>query len=220
MKYIIFDAGPLINFSMNGLLPLFIKLRKEFPGKFLITESVKKEIIDRPQEIRRFQLGALQLKALLKEKIIELPELNPEQKKQLGKKSVEFMNLANSTFRVKHRDLHLIHKGEAATLALASIFKPSVIAVDERTTRMLCENPENLRKLLQKKLHSSVKANKKNYSYFKEFRIIRSTELVYIAYKKKLHELKDPKALEAMLHGVKYKGCSVSEEEIEEMKGL
>src|SRR3989344_5329454 len=36
MKYLIFDAGPLINFSMNGLLPMLEKLKKEFKGQFII----------------------------------------------------------------------------------------------------------------------------------------------------------------------------------------
>lgn len=220
MKYIIFDSGPLINFSMNGLLPLFRKLRKTFSGKFIITQEVKKEIIEHPQTIKRFQLGALQLKALFNEKIIELPKLTPQQKAQLEKKEIELLNIANNTFYTKNKNLRLIDKGEATTLALSLILKPNVIVIDERTARMLCENPKNLRKLLQKKLHTSIRADEKNYSYFKGIKVIRSTELVYIAYKKKLHELKDPKILEAMLQGVKYRGCSVSEQEIQEMKRL
>lgn len=220
MKYIIFDSGPLINFSMNGLLPLFRKLKEHFPGKFLITEEVKKEIIDRPQTIKRFQLGALQLKALLDEKIIELPNLTPQQKAELEKKKIELLNIANSTFYTKNKNIHLIERGEAGTLALSLILRPNVIAIDERTARILCENPKNLRKLLEKKLHTPIKANEKNYSYFKGIKVIRSTELVYIAYKKKLHELKDPKVLEAMLYGMKYNGCSISEQEIQVMKRL
>lgn len=221
MKYIIFDSGPLINFSMNGLLPLFKKLKKEFPGKFLITPEVKKEIIEHPQTIKKFQLGALQLKALLNEKIIELPTLTFQQKKELEKKKIELLNAANNTFYTKNKNLNLIEKGEATTLALSLILKePNVVAIDERTARILCENPENLRRLFEKKLHTQIRANEKNYPYFKGIRVIRSTELVYIAYKKKLHELKDPKALEAMLYGVKFGGCSVSEQEIQEMKRL
>ncbi len=220
MKYIIFDSGPLINFSMNGLLPLLRKLRKTFSGKFIIAQEVKKEIIEHPKTIRKFQLGALQLKALLNEKIIELPNLTPKQKMQLEKKKIEILNTANNTFYTKNKNLHLIEKGESATLALASILKPNVLAIDERTARMLCENPENLRRLLQKKLHTSIRADEKNYSYFKEIKVIRSTELVYIAYKKNLHELKDPKILEAMLYAVKYKGTSISEKEIQVMKRL
>jgi len=84
----------------------------------------------------------------------------------------------------------------------------------------MCENPENLRKLLQKKLRTPISANKKNYDFFKKFKVIRSTELVYIANKKKLFDLKDPRALKAMLYAMKYKGCSVSKEEIEQMARL
>jgi hypothetical protein len=219
-KYIIFDAGPLINFSMNGLLPLFRRLRTEFDGKFLISEEVKGEIIDRPIGIDRFQLGALNLKSLLNEKIIEVPVFDKSQKSEFEREKVGLLNIANNTFYSKGKNINIIHNGEASTLALASVFKPNVVAVDERTTRMLCESPWNLRKLLEKKLHTPIKANEGNYSQFRDFKIIRSAELVYIAYKKKLQELQDPNILEAMLHGVKYNGCSISEEEIDEMKDL
>lgn len=221
MKSIIFDAGPLINLSINNLLHLLRKLKKEFKGEFLITKEVKKEIIDHPLTIKRFELNALQLKRLLDEKIIKHADINQEQIKVLREKRNYITNLANSTFKAKGKNIHLIDKGESAALALSFILKePNVIAIDERTTRMLCENPENLRKILQKKLRTQVKANKKNYEFFKQFKIIRSTELIYIAYKKKLFDLKDPRALEAMLYGLKYKGCSISEQEVEEAKRL
>ncbi|MBT4135477.1 hypothetical protein HOD75_03675 [archaeon] len=216
-KYLIFDSGPLINFSMNNLLHLLRRLKKEFPGKFIIPSKVKEETMDYPETTKKFQLGALQLETLFKDKIIETPQLSKAELKELNKKTNEIMNIANTTFKTKRKMLNLIHHGEAEVLALASMKKNSVIAIDERTTRMLCENPENLRKLLQKKLHTNVKANSKNYEFFKQFKVIRSTELIYIAYKKGLFDLKDPRALEAMLYGIKYKGCSVSEEEIREI---
>ena len=221
MKYLIFDSGPLINFSMNGLLPLLRKLRKNFNGEFLITKEVKKEVIDYPSTIKRFELGALELKELFDDKVIKHADISNEQVDELRRKREEIMGIANSTFQANGKSIHILDKGECAALALAVILKkPCVIIVDERTTRMLCENPENLRKLFEKKLHTSVRANKKNYYFFKDFRIIRSTELIYIAHKKKLIELRDPQAYEAMLWGVKYHGCSVSEEEINEMKNL
>lgn len=220
-KLIIFDAGPLINFGMNGILSILKDLKKTFPGKFLITETVKKETIDRPKKIKRFELEALQVEELFKEKIIEIPELTKEQKHELEKTTNDFMNLANSTYKAKGKNLHLIDKGESEVLALATILKCScVIAIDERTTRMLCENPENLRKLLQKKLHTKVQSKKENYKFFENFKVIRSTELVYMANKKKLIKIKDPQAYGAMLYAVKYKGTSVSEDEIEQMKKL
>lgn len=219
-KYIIFDAGPLINFSMNGVIHLLGALKNEFPGKFLFTEEIKREVIDYPEKIKRFELEALQLEDLFKKGVIELPEFGRKQA-EFKKLTKEIMKIANSTFYTKKENINLIHEGEASSLALSKMLKePNVIAVDERTTRMLCENPENLRKLLEKKLHVPIQANRKNYDFFKNFKIIRSTELVYIISKKKLFDLDGPKTLDAMLWGMKYKGCSISEQEIEEIKRL
>lgn len=221
MNYIIFDSGPLINFSMNGVLYILKRLREKFNGKFFITSEIKRETMDYPETIKRFELEALHLKALFKENIIEMPKLTSVQQKEFEKTKDEIMNIANSTFYAGEKNIHIIDKGEAASLALSKIIKePNVIAVDERTTRMLCENPENLRKLLEKKLHTKINANKKNYDFFRNFKIIRSTELIYMADKMKLFELKDPRALDAMLYAMKYKGCSVSEQEIEEIKRM
>ena len=143
MKYIIFDSGPLINFAMNGLLPLFKKLRKQFSGKFIITPEVKKEIIERPQTIKKFQLGALQLKALFDEKIIELPNLTSQQKVQLEKKKIELLNIANRTYRTKSKNLHLKLIGDfdgSSALELINMLKENYsksekIVID---TRGLC----------------------------------------------------------------------------------
>jgi len=220
-KNLIFDAGPLINFAMNGSLHILEGLKKQFKGDFLITKEVLYEIIEHPSKIKRFELEALQLKNLYDKKIIKLAEITSKQVDELRKKRNQLMNIANSTFKTRKRNIHLIDKGESAVLALFSILKSeNAIVIDERTTRMLVENPENLRKLLEKKLKEEIKANKKNYTYFKNYKIIRSTELAYIAYKKGLFKLKYPNALEAMLYGLKYRGCSISESEVEEMSNL
>ncbi|VVB78883.1 Uncharacterised protein [uncultured archaeon] len=220
-KHLIFDSGPLINFAMNGLLPLFKKLKGEFDGDFLITKEVKSEVIDYPETTRKYELEAIQIKELFNEGIIKHADLAKEQVDELRIKREEIMNIANSTFYAQNKNIHILDKGECAALALSKIMNcDSPIVIDERTTRMLCENPENLRKLLQKKLHTPITANKKNYDFFKDFTIVRSTELVYMAHKKGLIEFKDPRSYEAMLYAVKFKGCSVSEEEIEELKNM
>ena len=221
MKYIIFDSGPLINFAMNGAIPIFKNLKKSFNGKFLITKEVKRETMDYPEKIKRFELEALQLESLLNEKVLEMPNLDSSKQKEFDDKTNEIMNRANSTFFANGKNIHIIDKGEAEALALSAILKETnVIVIDERTTRMLCENPENLRKLMEIKLHTRITANKNNYEFFKGFTIIRSTELAYIAAKKKLIDLKDPRVLEAMLYAMKFKGCSVSDQEIEVIKRL
>lgn len=194
-KCIIFDSGPLINFAMNGLLPVLEKLKAEFKGEFLITKEVKSEIIDYPSTIKRFELESLQLKELFKKGVIKHADLTEKQIDELRIKREEITNTANSTFYSNRKNIHLIDKGESAALALYKIMDcECVIVIDERTARMICEDPESLRKIIQKKLHNPIKANKKNYDFFKDFKVIRSTELAYIAYKKGLFDIKDPAA--------------------------
>src|SRR3989344_9606387 len=72
-KAIIFDSGALISFSMNGITRIIKELRGAFKGKFLITSEVKKEIIDVPIKIKKFELEALKIKRLLDDGVLELP---------------------------------------------------------------------------------------------------------------------------------------------------
>jgi hypothetical protein len=210
---------------MNGLLDELRGLRKIFNGKFIIPLSVRSEVIDRPLTIKRFELEALKLKQLLDEKILELPASIGINNKDVLEKTNKILETANTTFVGRNKEIHLVDLGEGACLALSSILNDrgieNVLAIDERTTRLLCEKPENLEELLQKKMHTKIIPKTENYKFFKEFKIIRSSELVYLAFKKNLVKLKDGNTiLDALLYAVKFKGCSISEEEIEEIKKL
>ena len=225
MKYLIFDAGPLINFSMNGLLDSFEKLKQTFKGEFLITKEVKKEIIDHPKTVKRFELGAIRLEQLYNKGVFKLAEINQEEVDELRRLRDNFLQKANSMFKTKKREVHLLDKGECAALALSTILKRKnnediPLVIDERTTRILCENPENLKKLMEKKLHTSIKANTSSYDLFKGFKIIRSTELAYMIHKKDLFKLDHPKAFEAIVYGLKFKGCSISEKEVQALSRM
>ena len=223
-KAIIFDASTLISFSMNGLLPELKELRKIFKGKFIITNEVKKEVIDKPMTIKRFELEALRLEKLFDDKVLETPVALGINESELSNKTNEILNIANKTFFSAEKDIHLIDSGEASCLALSKLLSDkgiqNVIAVDERTTRMLGEKPENLKKLFEKKLHAKINSKKENYKFFKGFSFIRSAELVYVAYKKKIIKVGDGKLLDALLYAVKFKGCAISGTEIEEIKRL
>ena len=225
MKYLIFDAGPLINFSMNGLLDSFEKLKQTFKGEFLITKEVKKEIIDHPKTVKRFELGAIRLEQLYNKGVFKLADINQEEVDELRRLRDNFLQKANSMFKTKKREVHLLDRGECAALALSTILKRKnnedvPLVIDERTTRILCENPENLKKLMEKKLHTSIKANTSSYDLFKGFKIIRSTELAYMIHKKDLFKLDHPKAFEAIVYGLKFKGCSISEKEVQALSRM
>jgi hypothetical protein len=83
---------------------------------------------------------------------------------------------------------------------------------------MLIEKPDNLKELLKKRLHVNIQLNRKNFDSFRGFKIIRSTELAYILHKKKLIDMGNGRALDALLWAMKFKGCSISDEEIDEIK--
>ena len=149
---LLFDAGPLISFAMNGLLPELRELKKIFPGKFIITKEVHYEIIDRPITIKRFELEALKLKSLVDDKILEFPETLDIKHEDITKDTKFLLDVANSTFTEKGKNIHLIDLGETSILALSKMLDKKkikhLLVVDERTTRILSEKPMNLKKLL------------------------------------------------------------------------
>lgn len=223
-KALIFDSGGLITFSMNGIEELFEKLKREFGGRFFITREVAREVIERPLNNKMFELGALKIKKMLDDGIFELPEVLGIDSGFLHKKTAEVMKDANSSFFIGGKNLEIIQEGESSCLALYLILKSkgieSAIVVDERTTRMMGENPENLRKLFERKFHNKVSLDENKVKPFREILFLRSSELVYIAWKKKLVDFKDSRALDALLYATKFKGAAISKEEIDELKKL
>ena len=223
-RIIIFDASILITFAMNGLLPELKELKKNFKGKFIIPYAVKKEAVDNPLKIKRFELEALRIQNLLDEKILELPDSLGISEKDISIETQKILDEANSLFQNHQKDIHIIDVGESACLALSKILNSkkieNVMAIDERTMRMLCEKPDNLRLLLEKKLHTKINYQKLKNKSFSDCRIIRSAELIYIAWKKDLVRLKGNQVLDALLYAVQFKGCSISYDEIEEIKRL
>ncbi len=224
MKVIIFDAGPIINFSINGMLDILENLKNSFDGKFIITEAVKKEVVDHPINVPRFELGALRVQALIDKNILELPSSMNIKSETINKETQRIMSIANHYIFSRESWINILSEGEASCLALSNELTKqnieNIIAIDERTTRILAEKPENLKKLMEDRLHTNVKAQLSNLQEFANFRFVRSTELVYIAYKKGLLNLQGKKALEAALYATKFKGSSITFEEIDELKKL
>lgn len=224
MKLIVFDSGTLISLAMNGLLEELKRLKESFDGHFIITKEVKYEIIDRPIKIKRYELEAMKLQSLLDQKYLLMPKDIEMEDKEITKSMLKLMDLANTMFLANGQKINLIQMGEASCLALSRILVKKriehVLAIDERTTRVLVEKPENLKKLLEKRTHSRVRLKTSNFKLFNGFNIIRSTELMYVAYKKGLIRWKNKNILDAILFALKSKGCAISYEEIKQMERL
>jgi len=223
MKYLIFDAGPIISLTMNGMLPIIEKLKDVFDGEFILTPQVKHEVVDRPIKIKKYKLEAIRVQDMIERGVFKMSEdIVPDDK--LEREIKRLIKVTNGVLRTAQtgEKIKLIHKGEAACLAFANLCgADNVIVIDERTTRMLTESPQNLEKMMEKKLHTPLKAELSLLNELKNFKFIRSTELLFIAYKKGLVPIKKSRdLLDALLYGVKFKGASISSGEIEEMKRL
>lgn len=222
MKYLIFDSGSIINMTEHCMVSVFRDLAKVFQGEFIITDGIKYEIIDHPLKIKRFEWGAIRIKSLFDEDIIKLAEDEEiATKKEILDKSNEVLNMANTALTVEGKPIHLIDRGEAEALALSIILTKrgieNAVVIDERTARMICESPDNLEGIMETKLEANIEVKKENLKMFEKIKVLRSTEMIYMAYKKNLID-SDKRKLEAMLYALKFGGCSVSEKEVQVMK--
>jgi predicted nucleic acid-binding protein len=221
MKTLIFDSSSIITLSLNGLIDILEPIRKYFKGRFLITPSVRQETVGTPLKIRRFELEGLRVSDLIKRGVLEMV-----QTLQLENETSRVMNLANNLFSAEGSQINLLHEGEASCLALAKTLKnDTLMVIDERTARMLCENPKNLQKLMERKLHMKIERSGEALKMLEAYStvpIIRSSELAFVAYKKGLIKLPADAqtSIEALLYATKFKGNSISYEEIEEAKRI
>lgn len=224
MKALIFDSGTLINLSMNGLLYILEGLKDDSDIRFLITPSVKYEIIDRPINVPRFELGALRVKDLLEKGVLQLPDSLKISSKELDVKTKEFLEIANNLLKINGSPLKIVSEGEMSCLALSEILFSqnieNIIGVDERTTRTLCESPKDLSKMISARIHKKVEIASDNVNLFSKYEIVRSSEIILAAYKKGVIKIQGSKVLEALLYATKFKGSSISYEEINFLKKM
>lgn len=216
------DSSSLISLGDSCLDNVLYFLHKRFGIRFVIPPEVEYEVITRPLSNGLFQyyFSSLKMKKALKDKVLVKAA---KSERPLTQKILE---TANHLFFMKGRPLRLIHAGEAGMIALAQELGVSTILIDERTTRMLIENPISLKKHLEKEFSVHIMVNKRNLDRFSELTedmsVIRSSELLILAYENGFLEgfTNRKKALEAGLYKIKFSGCSVGFKEIKEFLKL
>ncbi len=216
MKALIFDTSSIITIVTNDLLWLVKPLKQIFQGEFYIPNSVKIELVDKPFATKMFKLEAIMMnKAISEGEFLVNPQLNVD----------ELLSHVNSIYNVKGRNLHIVDRGEVEALALVLRLQADAYVVDERTMRLLIEDPYVLKRILEKKLHMRIDINKKLVKEFldivKGIKVIRSIELVIMAYEKGLLNKyvtvgsTELDLLDGLLWGLRLRGCSISNEEID-----
>ena len=214
------DSSSLISLTDSCFMHVMYFLRKKFKGAFIIPPSVEYECVTHPMSMKMHAMHALRLKRAIKDGTIEVVQV-PD-----SKETQELRFLANNLFYASGTPLQLIQAGETEMLALARQVGVQNMLVDERTVRMLAEDPESLRIHLEEEFHRPITTNEENLSSFsrltKGFRFFRSSELLLLAYEKGYFadygEL-EKDAVEAALYKLKYSGCAVGFSEIGEYVG-
>lgn len=223
MRSIVFDAGPIISLTTNNLLGLLKTFKQKYKGQFFISEAVKKELIDKPLASKKYKFEALQVLRALENKVIDV--FFDSRVKELTDR---ILTLSNQSFSAYGHWINIIHFAEAESLATALHLNSDALVVDERTIRLLVENPKACLEVLKKTLHTNIEVNEENIFRLQELtkriKVIRSVELVVIAFEIGLLDkyiLHIPNAkrtlLESILWGVKLNGCAVTKREIEQI---
>ncbi|MFH1780353.1 MAG: hypothetical protein ABH803_04425 [Candidatus Micrarchaeota archaeon] len=222
MVLVVCDSSSLISLSESCNISVLPFLKEEFGLNFVIPPAVQEEIISHPLKVKKFAFSAVRLRKLLDDKVLQVitsPTLMKESKRILEE--------SNSLFRVRNRPLQILQEGEAQCVALFSSISANLLLVDEKTTRMLLEDAGKLAQTVTAENGKDCLVDESKYSFFsklgKEVRVIRSTELLALAFEKGFFDgFKDNKsfAFHAALYALRKSGCSISTVELDEYEEL
>lgn len=224
MATFVFDSSSIISISDKCLIQILERLSGLKATKFVIAESVFEESVLRPLNIKRFELNALRIKRAVDSGWLGIEKTDAELNNIVEKVN----ETANSIYSAENENIKIIQKGEIESLALIKKLEADALVIDERTTRMLIENPSGLLNFIGLRYQKKVRENSNKLDEFRkltgELNILRSVDLIALAYENDCFEPeleKSKQALEAAMYAVKFAGCAVSSEEIREyLRGL
>ena len=213
VKRIVCDSSSIISMAVNCMCSFL----GEMDAELVVNKEVFDEIVSRPSSSKRYALESIRIKKLFNDGVIKVQKANP-------RLTDEIIDVSNSIYRVKKQYIKIIHRGEAGALALARDIDADGFMIDERTMRMILEDPEMLCSVLNRQTNQKVEINYKNLEVFRELvppvKIIRSSEVAAVTYEKGVlgRNLGDNRkeAFLAVLYALKFSGCAISWEEIDD----
>lgn len=219
MVRIVMDSGPLISFSDTCLIKIAAFLREK-GAEFIIPKSVEQEIVSTPIKIKRYAFSAVRLHKAIDDGDLKVVNVNNSLVERITA-------AANSVFSVHGQPLKILHAGEAACLAAYKEFNCACLVIDEKTTRLLIEDPELLQENIADEYRTRVFVNSKKLNEFnsltKGIEILRSSELAAIAAKKGYFNSfgkHKEQAFHSAILALKQAGCSLSEKEVSDYQNI
>ena len=125
--------------------------------------------------------------------------------------------------------MEVVQSGEIESVVCALQAGAEAMVMDERTMRLFIENNKEMKALLERRFQKTVSVNAEKMKQFSQelgdIQIIRSVELIGVAYRMGLLDSYIPPQkngrgilVEAALWNAKYNGAAVTEDEVEEIK--
>src|SRR3989344_1590390 len=221
MNDLVFDTSSIISIATNNLLDVLEQLKKRFKDDFIISDAVKKEVLDHPLTIKKYKLEAIMISNLINNNILrKYTNINIE------KKTMNLLSISNEIFLANETPIKILDKAEVESLVLTQVLQGTFV-VDERNIRLLVEDYKKLAQLLERKLDRKITINNQNIKLFKseikDINIIRSADMMTIAFELGLFKDLENKytnraeILDGILWGLRLRGCAISTEEIDEI---
>ncbi|MBS3135047.1 hypothetical protein J4406_01585 [Candidatus Woesearchaeota archaeon] len=221
MNDLVFDTSSIISIATNNLLDVLEQLKKRFKDDFIISDAVKREVLDHPLTIKKYKLEAIMISNLINNNILrKYTNINIE------KKTMNLLSISNEIFLANETPIKILDKAEVESLVLTQVLQGTFV-VDERNIRLLVEDYKKLAQLLERKLDRKITINNQNIKLFKseikDINIIRSADMMTIAFELGLFKDLENKytnraeILDGILWGLRLRGCAISTEEIDEI---
>ena len=222
-RNVVCDSSALISLADTCNIGALKHITKEAGIGFLVTPAVKMEIISRPLTIRKYAFSAVRLQKVLNDNVLSM--ITSE---QLHDKTQRVLELANGLIRVDKKPIELVQIGEAECVAIFSSASAQALLIDEKTTRLLIENPYRLRETIEAEYgHSEVSIDHDSLEEFasitKGITCMRSCELLAYAYKKGFFDEygdKKEEAFKAAIFSVREAGCGMTSAEMAEYEKM
>lgn len=217
---IVCDSSALISLTDSCFIGVFYELSRSLEGHFLIPKSVEEECVTTPMHSKEHALHAIRIKQAINDGVLKVVE------HELSDESHDLSWIANNIFFMNEKPIKLLHKGETEMLALAHELGVKNVLIDERTTRMLAESPERLKRHLEDEFKHAIAVNEEFMERFSHYiqgmNFFRSTELLIAAYERGFfrgYAGMEKEALLASLYSLKSYGCAISFGEIQSFIG-
>lgn len=215
---VVCDSSTLISLTATCNVDALAFLKAETGVRFVATPGVYSECVDVPLNIRKYESSAVKIRKAFRDGVVE-----EQQPGGLMDDARAIMQAGNSLFTVSGKPLELIQEGEVECLALLLKNDTNYLAIDEKTLRLLIEDPLALRKRLQEEYAERVVVDEARLEEWRKrargILVVRSTEVLAQAAKKGYFAKYGEDAglaFKAAIYSLRQAGCSLTEQEIRE----